>query len=462
MSVVLLILILIISLLLYYFSTRKFNYWKKRKVPYSTPVPLFGNYAEYIQMRKFSAEVLQDLCRKFPKEPYFGTYFGTEPALVIQDPEIIKLIFTKDFYHFNSRELHEYTTKEVITQNLFFNYGDKWKVIRQNMTPLFSSTKLKNMFYLVDKCAHSFEKLLDYEASLSDTLEVKALMIRYTMDCICSCAFGFEANTMERNAEKNPFTIMGSLIFGTSYYRGFKTITRQMWPQLFYGVGLKTFPPTINDFFHKLLVGVFESRNYESTSRHDFVDLILTFYKNHYLEGDKISNVKTGENKKIKLEVNDELLVSQCVVFFAAGFETSATALSLTLYELAKNKEAQARAMEEIDEYLRLNKNKLTFDCQKELPFVDACVTEVLRMYPVLGILTRETMEDYTFPSGLTIEKGVRIHLPTYHLHRDPDNFPDPEEYKPERFLPGAQHPVKPYTFFPFGEGPRTCIGKPL
>ncbi|MBQ5153916.1 cytochrome P450, partial [Macrococcus caseolyticus] len=163
--------------------------------------------------------------------------------------------------------------------------------------------------------------------------------------------------------------------------------------------------------------------------------------------------------KKVELEVDDDLLIAQCGLFFTAGYETSATTLSFTLFELAKNPEAQKRAIAEVDDYLRRHNNELKYECLSEMPFVEACFDETLRLYPVIGLLTREVMEDYTFPSGLKVEKGLRIFLPLYHLHHNPEFFPDPEEYRPERFLPENKDNIKPYTYMPFGDGPRICIG---
>lgn len=451
----------ILVLVLYYVTTKTFNYWEKKKVPYAKPVPIFGNYAGHIQMRQSSGKISQKLCQNFREQPYFGTFYGTDPALVILDPEIIKLVFTKDFYYFNSRECMEYNAREVSTQNLFFAHGDKWRIVRQNLTPFFSSARMKSMFHLIQKCAYMFEDMLDYETRMSDVIGAKALMIRYTMDCICSCAFGIDANTQAKDAKENNFTRMGELIFSSSYPGAMKLVGRTLWPKIFYGLGFKCFSTEIDVFFQKLLIGVFESRNYKPSSRCDFVDLVLNLRNNQkHIIGDSMSSLKTGDSKKVELEITNELLVSQCVVFFGAGFETSASALSLTLYELAKNQKAQKRAQEEVDEYLKRNGNKLTYDCVTELPYINACVAETTRLYPVFGFLTREVVENYTFPSGLQLERGARVHLPVYYLHHNPDHFPEPESYKPERFLPGAEHEIKPFTFFPFGEGPRYCIGK--
>lgn len=454
---VLFVIILFLVALIYYLSVRKFNYWKKRNVPYVKPIPIFGNYREYILMKKYSGQVLQKLCQQFPNEPYFGTFYGTEPALVVQSPEILKQVLTKDFYYFNGREISPYCKKESLTRNMFFTAGDDWKVVRQNLTPLFSSAKMKAMFVLIEKCSRLFEEMLDYETSISNELEARTIMMRFTMDCISSCSFGIETNTMAKNSEKNMFTILGRVIFNNSPSRGYRLVGRAMWPSIFYNLGFKAFPDNIMGFFSNLLNRIYEKRNFKPSGRNDFIDYVLTFKENRYIVGDVISNLKTGDKQRAKLEVDNDLLTSQCAMLFAAGFETSSNTLSCTLYELAKNPEAQKKAQIEVDEYLRKNNNKLYYECVSEMPYLEACLNETLRMYPVFGILTREVMENYTFPDGLQLDKGIRVHIPMFSMHYNPDVFPNPEKYTPERFL--NKDEVKPYTFLPFGEGPRICLG---
>ncbi|XP_030034188.2 cytochrome P450 6B2 [Manduca sexta] len=450
--------VFLLSCLVYYHYKKKLEYWKKKNVPHLKPMPLLGNYKDYLLLKEIPGVILQQICEKFPDEPFIGAYYGTDPALIIQDPELIKLVITKDFYYFNGREVTAYNGREPVTKNVFFSCCDEWKVLRQNLTPLFTTAKMKNMFYLIEKCTHVFEDVLEKKVSASQTVILNNLMASFTIDCIGSCTFGLETNVM-RKPENNPFREIAFAIFEKSTYRGIKNVMRNVWPGLFYLLGLRFFPSHINEFFVRLLTEVFESRQYKPSPRNDFVDIVLSMTKTNRIIGEGVPNFKTGEVKKTSIEATNDLLAAQCVSFFGAGFETSATTSSFTLYELAKRPDIQEKVLEEVDTYIKKYNNKLNYNVVSELPYLDACIDEALRFYPVLSSLNREAMADYTFPTGLKVEKGMRIHIPVYHLQRDPKYFPEPEVFRPERFLGEEKLKINPHVYMPFGGGPRFCIG---
>lgn len=411
-------------------------------------------------MKKFQGGVIQDLCKKFPNERFIGAYFGTEPVLIPIDPEIIKLIVTKDFYYFNGRDLSDHSHKEPAARNLLISHGDNWKVLRQNMTPLFSTAKIKNMFHLIANCSYAFESMLDREIGMSAKVEAEDLTARYTIECIVSCAFGVDANTMSDDVADNPFKKLTRFVNPPKAI-GPYVLLRSMWPSIFYGLGLKLVGKQI-DFFNDLITNVMKTRNYKPSGRNDFVDIIMTWKQSSKIIGDSMKNMKTGESLKVALDVNDNLLSAQCFLFFNAGFGTSSSTLSFTFYELAKNDVIQDKVLAEVDAFMVRHENKLIHDCVTELPYLEAVISEALRLHPILPMISREVMEDYTLPGGVQLTKGLRVHLPVYYLHHNPEYFPEPEEFRPERFLGDERRNINPYTYLPFGEGPRNCIGKAI
>lgn len=436
---------------------RKYRYWALKKIPNVRPIPLVGNFLDLWLMKATMPQIEQRICKQLPDEPLIGAYYGTEPCLIVQDPQYIKTITTKDFYYFCNREVSDYVHKEYLSKNLFQTYGDNWKVLRQNLTPMFSSAKMKKMFSLIDQCSRQFEKVLDEQTEISKVLDVRNWFGRFTMDCIGSCAFG--VNTEAMVEPNNPFRNIGDAFFQVTYQRFLKIHTRAIWPRIFYSLGMEVNPGQLSEFFTSFLGGVFAKRK-EPSLRNDFIDLIMTFNNKKYITGDSMHNLKINSKDKIKLDVDHNLLSAQCFIFFVAGYETSATTASFTLFELAKDSKSQDKARVEVDAFLRKHEGVLDYECVNELPFLEQCIDETLRLYPVLGIITREVSEKYTFPDiKLTLEKGTRVHLPVFHMHRNPKYFPEPDTFRPERFSPEEKRNIIPYTYFPFGEGPRICIG---
>ncbi|XP_069356403.1 cytochrome P450 6B5-like [Maniola hyperantus] len=452
--------IIILILIILKYLTKNHNYWKKRNVPYLKPTLLFGNYKDAILLKTHQTMVAHDICKRFPNEPYIGTFYGTAPALILLDPNLIKLVLVTDFYYFSGREVNDYSHKETITKNVFFTGGDAWKIQRQNLTPLYSASKIKGMFHLIQSCAKQLEKLIDEETKYSPYIDAKTLLGKFAIDAVTSCTFGINANALKKEASStNPFVMLRAKIFDSSKFSGIKIYCRQMWPALFYGLGFKLFDEAIHNFFRKILREVFESRANMKSSRNDFIDQILTWKKGNVITGESMSNLKTGDKKTITLEVDDDLLTGQCVALFGAGYETTSTVMSFVLFEIAKNPEIQVKVLKEVDSYFEKHNGEIEYECVNELPYLAACIEETLRLNPPLGVLTREVMEDYTFPTGLRLRKGDRIHIPQYHIHRNPKHFPEPEEFRPERFYRDAKKDIKPFTYFPFGEGPRLCLG---
>jgi len=87
---------------------------------------------------------------------------------------------------------------------------------------------------------------------------------------------------------------------------------------------------------------------------------------------------------------------------------------------------------------------------------------ETLRKHPPLSNINRIVTQPYTIPDTTAeLEKGVRVIIPIYAIHHDPCYYPEPDRFDPERFSDEAKSSRPHFTFLPFGEGPRNCIGKP-
>ena len=130
---------------------------------------------------------------------------------------------------------------------------------------------------------------------------------------------------------------------------------------------------------------------------------------------------------------------------------------------MAKDKKLQEKTQAEIDKVLRTaGPDGVTYDLLSDMKYVECCIDETLRKYPVVNILMRTAVKDYKVENtNLVIPKETQIFIPVLGLHRDPDIFENPLEFKPERFLHSHHGGGKAEGSFyiPFGDGPRNCIG---
>lgn len=149
----------------------------------------------------------------------------------------------------------------------------------------------------------------------------------------------------------------------------------------------------------------------------------------------------------------------QVLIFILAGYETVATALSFTLFLLATHPEICQKVQMEIDE--KIGNDAPTYDNVQGLTYLDMCINESLRLFPPGFLIDRVCTED-TVTQGIHIPKDMVITFPIYAIHHDPDIWPEPEEFQPERFSTEKKDSRHPFAFLPFGNGPRNCIGMRL
>lgn len=157
--------------------------------------------------------------------------------------------------------------------------------------------------------------------------------------------------------------------------------------------------------------------------------------------------------------LSEEEIVANSVLFFLAGYETTGSTLSFCLYELATNPDIQEKLYQEIKSVVNSGQ-KLDYNNVMKLEYLDAVISETLRLHSPALILSREASEDYYIPEyDFTVKKGLAIMIPVYAIHHYPQYYKNPEIFDPERFMPENRQSIVPYTYLPFGGGPRNCIG---
>ncbi|KAJ8713339.1 hypothetical protein PYW07_013709 [Mythimna separata] len=456
-----LILAIVALVTLYFYGTRTFDYWKKKGIKHDKPLPIFGTNLKQFMQKASICNMATETYKKYPEEKVVGFYRGTAPELVIRDPEIIKRILTTDFQYFHSRGLNPHKTViEPLLKNIFFADGDLWRLIRQRFTPAFSTGKLKAMFHIITDRAAKLQ-IITEEVVDREYYDVRELMARYTTDFIGVCAFGIDMDSL--TDENSHFRKLGKRIFERRFRDAVAGALKIMFPELFKNMHLLA--PELEENMKVLVQSVLKNRNYKPSGRNDFIDLMLELRQKGKIIGESIEKKNPdGTPKIVDLEMDDALMTAQAFVFFGAGFETSSTASSYTLHQLAFHPEYQRKVQQEIDTVLAKHNNKITYDAVKEMKYLEMAFYESMRMYPSVGYLIRMLcVPEYTFPElNLTINQDVKVLIPIQAIHRDEKYFRDPNNFDPERFSDGTKEDIKNFVYLPFGEGPRSCVGARL
>jgi cytochrome P450 family 6 len=147
---------------LYFYFTRNFNFWKKLGIPHIKPLPFVGSIKELVFLKIGIGQYLQKIYYDFKDDPYVGIFAFDQPGLVIRDLNLVKTILVKDAQIFIDRII---TFNEVVDpffgKTMFTLKGQRWRHMRVNVTPVFTSGKMKKMFCLVEKCAQELVHYLD-------------------------------------------------------------------------------------------------------------------------------------------------------------------------------------------------------------------------------------------------------------------------------------------------------------
>ncbi|KAL6416858.1 hypothetical protein ACFW04_013125 [Cataglyphis niger] len=420
---------------------RAYFYWRGKGVPY-LPDSLRSfvmGWKLFLHRLSFTDNSLF-VYNYFPDAKYCGMMEFATPVVLLRDPELIKDVLVKDFEIFHDhRNFVAENLDPLFSKNIFFLRGDRWREMRNTLSPSFTASKMKIMFDLVSKCSREFVNYL-----------VDHPELRYTTDVIATTAFGISVNSMkDPNNEFYTKGIETSKAFN-GFLAMFKFIFMRVFPRFAKMLSMTGFSSKSTAEFFKRIVGeTIKIRDEQGIVRPDMIHLLMQ------------ARDKDGPSVH-KLTLDD--IVSQAFIFFLAGFDTSSTLMCFLAHELAVNRDIQDRVREEVQQHVDEN-NEISYESLSKITYMDMVINETLRKYPPVVFTDRFCNKNYKLPpsqpgcKSVIVESGSLMMIPVYGLHRDPKYFPDPDKFDPERFSEENKDNIVPYTYLPFGHGPRKYIG---
>ncbi|NP_001274159.1 cytochrome P450 6A1 [Musca domestica] len=437
----------VLASLALYFVRWNFGYWKRRGIPHEEPHLVMGN-VKGLRSKYHIGEIIADYYRKFKGSgPFAGIFLGHKPAAVVLDKELRKRVLIKDFSNFANRGLYYNEKDDPLTGHLVMVEGEKWRSLRTKLSPTFTAGKMKYMYNTVLEVGQRLLEVMYEKLEVSSELDMRDILARFNTDVIGSVAFGIECNSLRNPHDR--FLAMGRKSIEVPRHNALIMAFIDSFPELSRKLGMRVLPEDVHQFFMSSIKETVDYREKNNIRRNDFLDLVLDL-KNNPESISKLGGLTFNE------------LAAQVFVFFLGGFETSSSTMGFALYELAQNQQLQDRLREEVNEVFdQFKEDNISYDALMNIPYLDQVLNETLRKYPVGSALTRQTLNDYVVPHNpkYVLPKGTLVFIPVLGIHYDPELYPNPEEFDPERFSPEMVKQRDSVDWLGFGDGPRNCIG---
>lgn len=327
------------------------------------------------------------------------------------DPELIHrvLVTQARSFHKRTRDL------EVLGRGLLTSDGELWRRQRRRVQPGFRHEAIQRYASLiVEETETTLSGLQD-----GAVLDLRQTMMQLTLRIVCRALFG--QHFAGRSARLG---------------RAMAVLQEQvLWPKLF-----PEWLPTPGNLLRRHMLAEVDKEVFPIIDRGGEPGSLLA----------ELIAITDEEGAMSRQQLRDEV-----VTLFLAGHETTALALTWALYQVA----LQPSLYEELAQELRPAPASLVAVRPHELPLHERVVLETMRVYPPAYTVPRVAAEPVDL-GGYRLQPGAEVWLWIYFMHHDARWFPEPERFRPERFLPEAEATRPPNTFIPFGAGSRACVGR--
>ncbi|CAL8118535.1 unnamed protein product [Orchesella dallaii] len=434
----------------------------KLGIPGPCPNFFVGNMMELMGKGKLVTEVMAEWENQFGL--VYGYFRGTRATLVVRDAELIKDILVRNSSEFINRP-HMIMNVPPLPYTLVGLRSQRWKEVRNTLSPTFSSAKIKQMLPIMSNCVQTTLEILKEKSksevrSGEQAVDAHKLFQGLACDVISACALAMKVNAQRDENDRFFRAVRGFLENAMGPFVKialcFPLLATVMeW-------ALKTF-----GYSHEMTKMIMENvqtamkirRDNHSTSGSVPVDALQLMMDATVQEHSTSPPSESTTGSARSLALSDDEIVANAWVFILGGFETTSASLSFTCYLLSIHQDIQERLFTELKASFAADESP-SYDQISELAFLDQVVCESLRLYPpVVSFVVRGMDKDCQI-GPYHVPKNVGIQIPIWQVHHDPEIWSEPYRFDPDRFEDNAK---KSYgnnmQWIPFGTGPRNCIG---
>lgn len=338
---------------------------------------------------------------------------------------------------------------------LLTSSGSKWKSRRKLLTPSFHFKILTDFIPIINEQSDILVTKI-HSIRQNQIKDVVKYISNCTLDIICETAMGVNVNAQDNPNSKYVKSV--HLLAESFIYRNLQVLAWSDW--MFYMTKLgKEYLQSL-EFLHKFTKDVIlqrkqahqrgeintenkQNQDLNSKKRLAFLDLLLE----HHL-------------KNVEPKLTEEDIREEVDTFMFEGHDTTAMAISYTLFLLGHHDEIQQNIHDELDSIFGKDKSRqIGTEDLSQMKYLECCIKETLRIFPPVPIIARQLKDDVMI-EGHKIPKDTTALVPIYATHRDIEIYPNPERFDPNRFLPEQTNRRHPFAYIPFSAGQRNCIGQ--
>ncbi|HWY09119.1 MAG TPA: cytochrome P450 [Candidatus Acidoferrales bacterium] len=377
-----------------------------------------------LDVRKDPLGTLQRLAREYGdvvSMPVMGT-----SRVLVNRPDYIQQLLVLDHAKLHKSVLTKLVVGPLLGQGLLISEGDFWRRQRRLAQPAFHRSRTNEYSPVMVECA--LEHIHNWHAG--ETRNIAEEMMKLTLEVAVRTLFG-------TSLAGDSVAIGKAMTFLMRHYlRRARTPWRvpESWPTPANRRARREV-----EYMDSLIYRIISDRKKDTQPRNDLLSLLM-------------SAMHEDGSQMTERQVRDESMT-----LFVAGHETTALSLAWSWYLLGENPAAEARLHDELRVVLAGRPAEVS-DLEK-LPFLNAVVHESLRLYPPAYMMARMNVEAVTL-GGCEIPPRTTLLASQWVMHRDARFFDQPERFSPERWLDGLEARLPPGAYFPFGDGPRRCIGQ--
>jgi cytochrome P450 len=315
----------------------------------------------------------------------------------------------------------------LLGRGILTTEGPDWKWQRQAAAPMFRAAELATF---VPAFVRAAEKRVESWRASNGPLAMDAEMTRGTFDVV--------ADTLLRSSDASIAPAIHESMATLQELGGWDLLIAAMrWPRWLPRPGMFAEVRAMKRLRQK-------TREFVRKRREEGAD-------------DLVQRLMAARDPETGQAMDDEKLVDNVLTFYLAGHETTAKALTWTLYLLARSPEWTAALQEEAERVI--GPGPLDAEHLDRLALTQQVLKEAMRLYPPVPIMSRQCVADVTI-DGRAVASGTSLLMPIYAIHRHEALWPHPDAFMPERFAPAAEEALPRYQYMPFGAGPRVCIGR--